>query len=147
MPLSDCYTGYLSPTVLWSLHFYCYFRSMLIPLSLCSNLFFLQISQWAFFATMLYPLLYSIWANFSHPIVMCCTVSPFCTGKKCILRERPGQKEKLILRERAVTLGETLYYLSLTFTAMGIRKKIQQFYFYFCCPKGQIHQHYNSKNF
>ena len=33
-------------------------------------------------------------------------------------------------------------------TAMGIRKKIQQqFYFYFCCRKGQIQQHYNGKNF
>ena len=82
-----------------------------------------------------------------HIHLLCVAVSPFCTGKKCILRERPGQKEKLILRERAATLGETLYYLFLTFTAMGIRKKIWQFYFYFCHPKGQIHQHYNSKNF
>ena len=33
------------------------------------------------------------------------------------------------------------------FTAMGIRKKIQwQFYFYFCCRKGQIQGHYNGKN-
>ena len=36
-------------------------------------------------------------------------------GKKYILREGPGQKEKLILKGRAVTLGETLYYLFLTF--------------------------------
>ena len=31
---------------------------------------------------------------------------------------------------------------------MGIKKKIQwQFYFYFCCRKGQIQRHYSGKNF
>ena len=45
--------------------------------SLCCNLFFLQISQWTFFATLSCRLLYSFWANFLHLLVMCCTLSPF----------------------------------------------------------------------
>ena len=45
--------------------------------SMCSNLFFLQISQWTFFATLSCRLLYYFWANFSQPLVMCCTLSPF----------------------------------------------------------------------
>ena len=40
------------------------------------------------------------------------------------------------------------FYLNIPSTAMGIRKKIrQQFYFYFRCRKGQIQQHYNGKTF
>ena len=34
-----------------------------------------------------------------------------------------------------------------TTTAMRIRKKIRQFYFYFCRRKGKIRRHYNGKNF
>ena len=50
---------------------------MLIPVSLCSNTIFLQTSQWTFFPTLLCLLLYSLWDNFSHPLVMCCRLSPF----------------------------------------------------------------------
>ena len=44
--------------------------------SICSNPFFLQISQWNFFATLSCYLLYSFWANFSHSHSKCCTLSP-----------------------------------------------------------------------
>ena len=50
---------------------------MLTPISLCSNPFFLQIFQWTFFPTLPCLLLYLLWGNFSHPLVMCCTLSPF----------------------------------------------------------------------
>ena len=52
--------------------------------SVFSNRFFLQRSQWSFFATLPCRLIYSFWANFSHPLTKCCTLSPFfhiiCTG-------------------------------------------------------------------
>ena len=43
--------------------------------SVCSKLFFLQRSQWTFFATLSCHLLYSFWVNFSHPLAKFCTLS------------------------------------------------------------------------
>ena len=47
--------------------------------SVCSNPFFLQTSQWKFFDKLSCCLLYSVWADFSHPLTKCCTLSSFFT--------------------------------------------------------------------
>ena len=45
--------------------------------SVCYEPFFLQRSQWDFFATLSCRLLYSFWANFLHPLTNCCKLSVF----------------------------------------------------------------------
>ena len=45
--------------------------------SVCYEPFFLQWSQWNFFATLSCHLLYSFWANFLHPLTNCCTLLVF----------------------------------------------------------------------
>ena len=57
--------------------FYCFFWDVFTPFSVFSKPYFLQRSQWTLFATLLCHLLYSLWANFSHPLTKFCTLSPF----------------------------------------------------------------------
>ena len=45
--------------------------------SVCCEPFFLQRSQWTFFATLSCHLSYSFWANFSHLLTRWCTLSHF----------------------------------------------------------------------
>ena len=70
----------------WTLIFYNTFTSSFCSalsgvrsyhFSVWSNLFFLRRSQWTFFATLSCRILYSFWANLSHPLTKCCTLSPF----------------------------------------------------------------------
>ena len=72
LPLSHCHTEHWYPTKLWLLHFLITTPSGTCSyhFSVCSNPFFVQKSQWTFFATLLCRLLYSFWAHFSHPHII-----------------------------------------------------------------------------
>ena len=77
LPLSRCHTESWYPTTFTSSFFTAPSGMCSYQFSVCSNPFFLQRSQWTFFATLSCRLLYSLWDNVSHPLTKYCTLSPF----------------------------------------------------------------------